>query len=165
MVPSAILPLPGDLIPSLDEGLPCIPKVLHLSWPVLLTQYVSFSTILSFWIFSLISIFKIFEDENTFSNQSQHFLSVDSALHVCTHFPHPSPLHPHDIATVVSPSILMRKAGHRDGKDLAHGHYLAGSQVGIGTWVWSQSPKLLLRCLTNSLFFSGAVVTTTVPCF
>lgn len=40
---ASVSPLPWDFLPSLDEGVPCTPKVLHLLWSMLLTWYVPFS--------------------------------------------------------------------------------------------------------------------------
>lgn len=57
-------------------------------------------------MFSFVNVYKILEAENAFNKQSQHFLSVDSVLNVCTDLSLPSSWQPHDIGTAVSPSLL-----------------------------------------------------------
>ena len=138
---------------ALDEGMPCTPKVLHLSWPMLLTWYISFSAVVSLWIFSFVNVCKTLEAENEFNNQRQHFLSADSVLNVCTDLSLPSSRQPHDIGTVVSLSSLVRKLRHREVKDVAHGHYLADCRMGIGTQV-SLIPKLYTLFYFSRLLWS-----------
>lgn len=57
------------------------------------------------------------------------------------------------LVTIVSPSLLVRKPGHRGAKDLAHGHYLADYRMGIGTQSCLIPKPKVIASLFYKLFF------------